>query len=246
MKKLVGYITAGVLEDSATKDLILSMKESGVDAIELGVPFSDPVADGPVIEKASGIALANGFRFNRIYDITSAVSSDVDMLWMGYFNSFYQKGIDNIALKAKGVGLKGLIIPDLPFEEAALYQDVMRTNNVALIDFVAPTDTKERIAQLTQMSQYFIYLVAYAGITGAGQKEDLTKIIENIRTYSNTPLFVGFGVNEKTAKEKASGVNGVIVGSAFVQILIDNQLTTAQKIDKISQLTRSIKERINS
>jgi tryptophan synthase alpha chain len=245
MKNLVGYITAGVLEDSATSDLILSMKDAGADAIELGVPFSDPVADGPVIERASQLALANGFKFERIYDITKNVSNEIDMLWMGYFNSFYQKGMKTIAQKADELNLKGLIIPDLPFEESRLYHPIMDEHKIALIDFVAPTDTAERIKKVTHFSSYFIYLVAYAGITGSGQKEDLTKIIENIRAVSDTNLYVGFGVNEKTAKEKVQNVDGVIVGSAFIQTLIDEKLSTKQKMDTITQLTRTIKERIN-
>ncbi|MDQ1339243.1 MAG: tryptophan synthase alpha chain [Campylobacterota bacterium] len=245
MKKLVGYITAGVLEDSATNDLILKMAENGMDSIELGVPFSDPVADGPVIEKASMIALSNGFKFDRIYEITKGISSSVDTLWMGYFNPFYQKGVKNIAEKGASVGLKGLIIPDLPHEESIAYKDMFDAHDITLIDFVAPTDSKERIAKITKNSQKFIYLVAYAGITGTEKKEDLEIIVKNIKEASKTPVYVGFGVTKETAKEKAAHSDGVIVGSAFIKILLDDSLTLSSRMDKIARLTKDIKSIIN-
>ena len=245
MKKLVGYITAGVLEDAATQDLILAMADKGMDSIELGVPFSDPVADGPVIEKASMIALEQGFRFDRIYDITKAVSGTVDTLWMGYFNPFYHKGIETVAARGEEVGLKGLIIPDLPYEEALPYKALFGKHGIAIIDFVAPTDTPERIAKIIKDAEKFIYLVAYAGITGAGKSEDLAAISAEIKKVSATPLYVGFGVDRNTAKEKAKHADGVIVGSAFVKILIDGGLTAGQKIDKIATLAGEIKSLIN-
>ena len=110
---------------------------------------------------------------------------------------------------------------------------------------MAPTDSDQRIAHIVKDAQKFIYLVAYAGITGSGQKEDLTSIVSSIKKHSQTPVFVGFGVNEKTAKEKAQGVDGVIVGSAFVDILLTDDLTSTKKIENISALARQIKEKIN-
>jgi len=245
MKELVGYITAGVLESSATKDLILKMAENGMDSVELGIPFSDPVADGPVIENASQIALDKNFKFDMIYDITKDISSKIDTLWMGYFNPFYQKGIENILKKAKEIGVNGFIIPDLPHEEAISYENIFSKYNIALIDFVAPTDTKERIQKIVKNSSKFIYLVAYAGITGSDKKEDLQNIIQNIRLFTKTPIYIGFGVDKKTAKEKSKNIDGVIVGSAFVKILTNSNLTVSQKIDKIALLTREIKTLIN-
>jgi len=245
VKKLVGYITAGVLEDSATEELILKMAEKGMDSVELGIPFSDPVADGPVIEKASMISLQKGFRFDRAYGITKNISSKIDTLWMGYFNPFYQKGVQNVAKKGEEAGLKGLIIPDLPYEEALAYKDIFKEHGISLIDFVAPTDSKERIAKITSDSSKFIYLVAYAGITGAEKKEDLQSIIKDIKDVSGTPVYVGFGVTKETAKERAAYSDGVIVGSAFVKILIDDSLTVSSRIDRISTLAGEIKSLIN-
>ena len=245
MKKLVGYITCAYPDVNFTEDLILSMKESGVDFIELGVPFSDPVADGPVIEEANLKALESGFKMSDLFEVSKRVAKEIDTLWMGYFNPFYKNGVDFHLKKAKEYGIKGFIIPDLPYEEAKSYKKDFDDYDISLIDFVAPTDSSKRINDIVQDAKTFIYLVAYAGITGAGKDEDLSKVIENIRAVSKTDLFLGFGVNEKTAKEKSKNVDGVIVGSAFVKLLLDESLTNKQKIDNISQLASRIKNEIN-
>ena len=246
MKKLVGYITAAYPDRNFTIDLLAKMAENGVDSIELGIPFTDPVADGPVIEEANVRALRAGFRFTDVLSISEAVAGKIDLLWMGYFNPFYHRGLERVLEEAKERQVSGFIIPDLPYEEALAYKPLFDQRDLVLIDFVAPTDTKERIAKIVKDSKKFIYLVAYAGITGADKKEDLQEVIEAIRETTNTPIYIGFGVNENTAKEKAQNVDGVIVGSAFVKILLDEDLTSSQKIDKIGQLSAKIKELINS
>lgn len=246
MKQLVAYITSGYPEKSFSIDLALALAENGVDSIELGVPFSDPVADGPVIEKANFISLENGFRFNDILDISQEIALKVDTLWMGYFNPFYQYGMEKLLSEAQRLGVTGLIIPDVPYEEARQYSTLFHANKVANINFVAPTDSSERIREITTDAEKFIYLVAYAGITGSGQSEDLQATIDSIRECSATSIYVGFGVNEKTAKEKSRSVDGVIVGSAFVDILLQDDLKYSQKINACSALARNIKSMINS
>lgn len=245
MKKLVGYITSSFPENSFTIDLALAMSEAGVDTLELGVPFSDPVADGPVIESVNLKALQNGFKINDLFKVSSAIAKEVDTLWMGYMNPFYHRGMENFLEKAKLYGVNGMIIPDLPLEEARSYKPLFNKYDKVLIDFVAPTDSLDRIKELTADSKKFIYLVAYAGITGSGKKEDLSEVIANIKSCSDTSVYIGFGVNEKTAKEKAENVDGVIVGSAFVQHLLDDSLSSSEKIRKISNLAKEIKEKIN-
>ncbi len=225
--------------------MTLSLKEAGVDTIELGIPFSDPVADGPTIERANLKALQSGFKIQNLFDISKEIAPKIDTLWMGYFNPFYHIGLDKFISEAKKSKVNGFIIPDLPFEEAKPYKSIIEKEGLNLIDFIAPTDSRDRIKQIVTSSSKFIYLVAYAGITGAKQSEDLKSIINNIREFSNTPVYVGFGVNQVTAKEKAKGVDGVIVGSAFIKILLDERLTNSQKIDKISNIAKEIKEKIN-
>jgi tryptophan synthase alpha chain len=246
LKQLVAYITSCYPEKSFSVDLALALGAAGVDSIELGVPFSDPVADGPVIEKANHIALESGFRFQDVLDISKEIANRVDTLWMGYFNPFYQYGMTDLLSKAKELHVSGLIIPDLPYEETLLYKEVFDANNVANISFVAPTDSKERIAKIVKDAKKFIYMVAYAGITGSGKAEDLQPFITSIKEVTDTPAFVGFGVNAQTAKEKVKGADGVIVGSAFIDILLKENLNYSQKIEECSKLASLLKNEINS
>ncbi|MCD6653437.1 MAG: tryptophan synthase subunit alpha [Sulfurovum sp.] len=245
MKKLVAYITTGYPSLEFTVDMALALAESGVDTLELGMPFSDPVADGPVIEKANLLALQNGFKLDQLFEISVQIAPHIDTLWMGYFNPFYHRGIETFITQAQRSGVNGFIIPDLPFEEAAPYKKQMEAAGLSLIDFIAPTDSMERIEKIATQARKFIYLVAYAGITGAGKSEDLQGIITQIKRFTHTPVFVGFGVDEHTAKEKASGADGVIVGSAFVKVLLETHLSNLQKINKISILAKEIKAKIN-
>ncbi len=245
MKKLVAYITTGYPSLSFTVDMALSLAEAGVDTLELGMPFSDPVADGPVIERANLKALEGGFKLDHLFEASAQIAPHIDTLWMGYFNPFYHKGMAYFIDQAKQSGVNGFIIPDLPLEEARPYKPMMQDANLALIDFIAPTDSKARIQEIVTDAQKFIYLVAYAGITGSGKSEDLQEIITDIKEFTKTPVYVGFGVNEKTAKEKAKGVDGVIVGSAFVQVLLDDSLNNREKMKKVSALAREIKAKIN-
>ena len=245
MKKLVAYITSAYPEKSFSIDLALALGENGVDTLELGVPFSDPVADGPLIEKANHKALEFGFKFKDLLEISEVVAPKVDTLWMGYFNSFYQQNMDKLLPTASKLGVNGLIIPDLPHEEALNYSDLFKQNSMANISFVAPTDTPQRIKEVVSDAQKFIYMVAYTGITGTGQAEDLQPFLASIKEYSDTPVYVGFGVNAKTAKDKAKGTNGVIVGSAFIDILLQDGVSYSEKITRCSELAKIIKSEIN-
>ncbi|QOP44248.1 tryptophan synthase subunit alpha [Sulfurimonas sediminis] len=246
MKNLVAYITSGYPEKSFTVDLSLSLAQSGVDTLELGIPFSDPVADGPLIEEANHKSLELGFKFKDLLEISKEIAPQVDTLWMGYFNSFYQQNMQRLIPLAKELGINGLIIPDVPHEEALAYKDLFQSNNIANISFVAPTDSEERIQTVVSDAQKFIYMVAYTGITGSGKAEDLQPFLNSIKKYTKTPVYVGFGVNEKTAKEKVQGADGVIVGSAFVKILLNNDINYTQKITQCSELAKVIKDKINT
>ncbi|WP_419677549.1 tryptophan synthase subunit alpha [Aliarcobacter lanthieri] len=245
MKKLVAYITTSLPNNNFTVDLAFALKESGVDTLELGIPFSDPVADGPIIEKANLMALKNGFKLKDLFEISSKIGKDIDTLWMGYMNPFYHYGIEEFLKKAQDYQIAGTIIPDLPFEMSQKYEPIFKKYNKVNITFVAPTTPKDRIKKLVENSQKFIYMVAYAGITGSGRDEDLSKIISDIREYTKTPLYIGFGVDEKTCKAKSKDLDGVIVGSAFVKYIIDDSLSNSEKISKISQLAKEIKTKIN-
>ncbi len=239
MKKLIAYITTGYPDKNFTVDLINEIKEYA-DGIELGIPFSDPVADGPVIQEINKRALQKGFKLKDTFDVSEKIASEIPTYWMGYFNNFYHKGYDFMVQKAKEFGVKGFIVPDLPFEESVNYEE-----KFPVISFVAPTDDEERIKTILKNPKEFIYLVAYAGITGSDKKEDLSKIIKTVKEITDTPLYIGFGVNEKTAKDKAKDVDGVIVGSTFVKVLLED-ISNNEKIKKIKEKAKIIKEEINS
>lgn len=245
MKKLVAYITSGYPEKSFSIDLALALGENGVDTLELGVPFSDPVADGPLIEKASHKVLEAGLKFSDILDISKEIAPKIDTLWMGYFNSFYQQDMNSLIPYAKEIGVNGLIIPDLPHEEALAYKNLLDANDIANISFVAPTDSDKRIQELVSDAKKFIYMVAYTGITGSGVSEDLQPFLASIKQQTKTPVYVGFGVNQKTAKQKVQGADGVIVGSAFIDILLRDDLNYSAKISECSKLAKIIKSEIN-
>lgn len=245
MKKLVAFITSGYPEKSFSIDLALALGESGVDTLELGVPFSDPVADGPLIEKANHKALELGFKFQDLLEISKEIAPKIDTLWMGYFNSFYQQNMKKLIPLASKIGVNGLIIPDLPHEEALAYSNLFTDNSVSNISFVAPTDSDARIKEVVSDAQKFIYMVAYTGITGSGVSEDLQPFLASIKKHTQTPVYVGFGVNTKTAKEKVKGADGVIVGSAFIDVLLREELTYTQKIKECSTLANIIKSEIN-
>jgi len=238
MKRLIAYITTSYPNKEFSIDVINTLKEAGADGVELGIPFSDPVADGEVIQEANKKALENGFKIKHIFEVSKNI--DINTYWMGYFNNFYRKGYDFMVEKAKELNIKGFIIPDLPYEEATSYSD-----KFPLISFVAPTDNKERIKKILQNPKEFIYLVAYTGITGAEKNENLEGIINNIREVTSTPIYIGFGVNEKTAKEKSKNVDGVIVGSRFIKILL-NENSYNSKLKEIYKVAKIIKEEINS
>lgn len=169
----------------------------------------------------------------------------MDMLWMGYMNPFYHYGLENFLKKADDFGVNGMIIPDVPYEEAQLISPLFEKYKKVNISFVAPTHSENRIKKVVTNAQKFIYMVAYAGITGSGKSEDLSFIIDTVKKYTQTPLYIGFGVDENSCKEKVKGVDGVIVGSAFVKHLIDVSLSNSEKITKICSVAKEIKDKIN-
>jgi len=221
LKKLVAYITTSLPDNNFTIDLAYGLKDSGVDILELGVPFSDPVADGVVIEKANLLALKNGFKLKDLFEISSKIGKDIDTLWMGYMNMFYHYGIEEFLKKAQEYNIAGTIIPDLSFEMAQKYDELFKKYNKANITFVAPTTPKSK------------------------KNEDLSQVIKDIKEFTKTPIYIGFGVDEKTCKQKAKDVDGVIVGSAFVRYIIDDSLNNSEKISKILKLAKEIKRKIN-
>lgn len=241
MKKLACYITPKVPDSNFTIDLCLALYENGVDIVELGVPFSDPVADGVIIEGATKVSLANGCWLGDLFDI-GAKLKEYDLLFMGYMNPFYRYGMTNLATKCQELGIGGLSIPDLPFEEANAYRSLFRQHNVEFVEHISLATKPERIATICKEARKFVYLVAYTG----GGYVDLSSTIATIRSSCAAPIFVGNSVDRTTAKQYVAGADGVIVGSALMRILVDNQVSYSKRMDLMVEEARAIKEAINS
>jgi tryptophan synthase alpha chain len=202
---------------------IEAMASVGVDGFEIGVPFSDPLADGPTIQEATQIALQNGITVKKCLAAVKNLREkgvNQPMLMMSYVNPLLAYGINEFVLDAKAVGADGLIIPDLPPEEASMFAEACQRENLALVFFIAPTSNEKRMELVAQKATGFIYVVSLTGITGARDQlaEDLKTFIGRIRAKTNTPLVLGFGISTpEHVQQLHSLVNGFIVGSALVR-----------------------------
>lgn len=226
-KKLLSiYFTAGFPQLNDTVSIIQELEKSGVDFIEIGLPFSDPLADGPTIQASSTQALKNGMTtsllFNQLKDIRKSVN--IPLIMMGYFNPVLQYGVDNFCKKCQEIGIDALILPDLPLEEYnTLYRTTFEKYNLSNIFLITPQTSNERIKQIDNSSSAFIYMVSSASTTGT-QDGFGTKQTEYFKRISKlelkNPQIVGFGIsNNETFRSATSYAKGAIIGSAFIKML---------------------------
>lgn len=217
------YFPVGYPTYAESLDAITAMAEAGVDGFEIGVPFSDPLADGPTIQAATQIALENGITLRKCLDAVRALRGrgvEQPMLLMSYLNPLLAYGVDAFVVDAKAAGATGLIIPDLPPEEAALFSDTCSREGLAMVFFLAPTSDERRIALVNQSATGFIYVVSLTGVTGARTDlpADLRNFIDRVRAHSDKPLVLGFGISTpEQARSMNDLVDGFIVGSALVK-----------------------------
>lgn len=220
------YFTAGYPKLNDTQAIIAELEKSGADLIEIGMPFSDPVADGPVIQHSSEIALQNGMSINLLFEQLKEIrkSISIPLILMGYLNPVMQYGIENFCQKCKEIGIDGTIIPDLPLEiYEAEYKEIFEENSLSNIFLVTPQTSDERIRKIDALSTGFIYMVSSSsttGVKGAVNKEQIS-YFERIRNMNlRSKLLIGFGISDKASFEKACGyASGAIIGSAFVKAL---------------------------
>lgn len=219
---LMPYFTLGFPDSQASLSVLESIAASGADLIELGVPFSDPLADGPTIQHSTQVALEHGASMAICLDLTAKIRArgiNQPLLLMGYFNPILAYGIERFVGEAAAAGADGFIIPDLPPEEASEIEAACQHHRLALVYLLAPTSTPERIAKVVGCSTGFIYLVSLTGVTGARQSlpADLEAFISRVRSFTDKPLAVGFGIS---TPEQAGNVgrlaDGVIIGSALI------------------------------
>jgi len=226
-KAFIPYIMSGDPSLEKTKDIVLLFEECGADIVELGVPFSDPLADGPVIQRASERALKNKITLRKVISHVRELRSftQIPLVLMTYFNPVFKYGIERFVKDAKDAGVDGVIIPDLPPDEAADFILLARKTALDTIFLLAPTSTEERIKKVVKASTGFIYYVSITGTTGASLLLDgsMEALISNIKRYTDKPVAVGFGVsNPENASAVAKISDGVIVGSAIVRISHEN------------------------
>jgi tryptophan synthase alpha chain len=247
-KLLSIFITAGFPEIDSTKDIILTLDEAGVDFIELGIPFSDPIADGPVIQKASDRAIQNGVNIETIFAMVREIrkQSQIPIILMGYLNPINKMGLETFINQASTSSVDGLIIPDWDLAENQTYRGILEENDLDIIHLIAPNTPPDRIKKINDVSSSFIYCVAYTGVTGQDNKPTgkTSNFLQTIRNEINHPLMIGFGIkNHEDYVTYTNYADGVIIGSAFIQLL--EKTERSQTKEAISTFIRGIRGSYN-
>ena len=247
---LIPFITAGDPDLETTAKALQVLDNSGADIIELGVPYSDPLADGPVIQAAATRALARGTTLEQVLEMLKGISPSLrsPIILFTYYNPILHRGIDKFLGQIKDAGVAGLVVPDLPLEESAGLIKPAAEMGIDLTLLVAPTSSPERIEAIARASQGFIYLVSVTGVTGI-RSEMQTRVgdlLQQIRNVTDKPIGVGFGVSEpeQARQVKAWGADAAIVGSAIVKRLAEG--TPEQGLDAIAQFCQSLKTAIKN
>lgn len=219
------YLTVGFPDPEVTVAAARAALAGGADILELGVPFSDPLADGATIQRSSSIALAQGVNMDTCLKVAAAIRAENEtapLLLMGYYNPFLQYGPERVAQAASDAGVDGLIIPDLPPEESDGLDASLRSQELDLVFLLAPTSTDERIEAVARRARGFIYCVSVTGVTGARSQisGDVGNLLERVRKFTKLPLALGFGISQPEHVERVAAVaDAVIVGSAFVDLI---------------------------
>ena len=234
-KGLIIYITAGIPDADATVKLVLEAEKAGSDMVELGIPFSDPMADGPVIQKASYEAIQKGMKLAKVLEIVRKIrqKSQIPLVGMGYINVMLNYGFAKLARDAEEAGMDGFIIPDVPHEESADLKKACRDNGLHLVEFVTPGTTDQRIGETCTTADGFIYCVSINGVTGVRKIDysPINKVISHVKKQTDTPCAVGFGIGTpEAAVEAAAEADAVIVGSAVVKRIMEGDEEGAMQL----------------
>jgi tryptophan synthase alpha chain len=242
---LVAYITCGDPDLATSRDVAVAAIHAGADVIELGVPFSDPVADGPVIQRASERALQHGTDLTGVLDVARQIraQSDAGLIIFSYLNPILQFGLERFCAAAAEVGIDGALVTDLPVEEADEYLRAMKIHKLAPVFLAAPTSTDQRLRDIAKRSRGFVYAISRTGITGTRQEiaGDARALVERLRTHTKLPIAVGFGVSTpEQFAEIGSFADAAVVGSAIVQRIEQNPGREAAAVSEfLSSLTGS-------
>lgn len=243
-KGFIAYVTAGFPDLAGTVEAIEVLEAAGADVIEIGIPFSDPMADGPVIQKAATLALEAGMTTPKVLEIITTVrkTSQVPLVVMTYINTILNVGVEKFVRSFAAAGLDGIIVPDLPLEEAGLLSQFCEEVGIDLIQLVAPTTPKNRLVAICKKAQGFVYCVSNTGVTGVRQVDysQIAPVIEIVRSETAVPPAIGFGIGSiEGAQQAAKYADGVIVGSAIMERLMD------EGIDSVGTFAKSIRKALD-
>ena len=241
---LIAYITAGDPSPTATPEIVAALERGGADLIELGVPFSDPIADGPVIQRGSDRALKAGTKLSTVLDIASQIRkrSEIPLLLFTYMNPVLRYGLEALARDAVASGIDGCLLTDLSVEEAEPYIQVMRQAGLDTVFLAAPTSSQRRMELVAKYSTGFVYLVSRTGVTGerANISDSVGPLVANMRRATELPLAVGFGISTaEQARSIGAIADGVVVGSAFERVIEENAASD-QLFSKVEALARTL------
>ncbi len=244
-KAFIAFLTAGDPNKEKTTEYILAMAEAGADIVEIGIPFSDPTAEGPVIQAANLRALNGGINTEAVFGIAESVrkKSDVPLVFLTYINPVFKYGYERFFARCSETGVDGIIIPDLPFEEINEISGTAQKHGVDIIPLVAPT-SQNRIQKIAMAASGYVYIVSSMGVTGMRNqiKTDIKQIVNTVRTVTDVPAAVGFGISTpEQAKSMAEIADGVIVGSAIVKIIEQHGENASQELkDYITRMKSAI------
>ncbi len=239
------YLCAGDPTPELTAKLLLTLETAGADLIELGVPFSDPIADGPTVQRASERALAHSISLQQILEIVKNLrpQTEIPIALMSYYNPIFRMGEEAFCKAAQEAGVDGLIVPDLPPEQAQPLLEVAPKYNLATIFLVAPTSPPERMQLIASVSTGFIYCVSVTGVTGARAtlSDEIAPMITELRKHTDKPVSVGFGVStSEQAKQVADIADGVIVGSAIINVIEENMDDETKLLTAVKQFASDL------
>jgi len=241
-KGFIPFITAGDPDLSTTEQILIELARAGATLIELGVPFSDPMADGPVIQRASERALKNSFGLGGLFDMIARARKQIDtpIILFSYFNPLLQFGLKSLAERARNCGLDGVLVTDLIPEESAEFEAELRANNLEMIFLVAPTSTDERLKIVAEHAGGFVYAVSRAGVTGTREtvSAEAEKLVTRMRRFTSLPIAVGFGIsNVEQVRDVQRYADAVVVGSAIVAEMerLDGAADLAQQIGEFAR-----------